>query len=100
MFSLIVSTTAYFSIKFKLTDRCESYATTLACLKLYDAVQRPRVSRYGLKTFLCIFWNSCGVLHDRLLEMSLRVSPYVNYHKLGIYENGLTEVNIQMKFKA
>ncbi len=33
-------------------------------------VQRPRVSRYGLKTFLCSFWNSSGVLHDRLLETS------------------------------
>ncbi len=47
-----------------------------------DSVQRPRVGSYDLKIFLCIFWNSGGLLHDRLLEMSLVVTPYVNYHRL------------------
>ncbi len=37
--------------------------------------------RYGL-TFLCIFWNSSGVLHDRILRMNLMVTPYAKYHKL------------------
>ncbi len=43
--------------------------------KPHDSVQLPRVSRYGLKTFLCISWNSCGVLYERLLEMILMVTP-------------------------
>ncbi len=34
------------------------------------------------QTFLCIFWNFSGGLQDRLLEMSLMVTPYVKYHKL------------------
>ncbi len=45
-------------------------------------MQRPRVSKYGLKTFLCIFWNSSGVLQNELLETSLKVTPYVKYHTL------------------
>ncbi len=44
--------------------------------KPHDSVQRPRVSRYGLKTFLYILWNSYGVLYDILLEMSLMVTVY------------------------
>ncbi len=47
-----------------------------------DSVQRPRVSRYALKTLLCIFWNSSGVIHDRVSEMSLMATPYAKYHKL------------------
>ncbi len=36
----------------------------------------------GLKTLFCIFWNSSGVLHDRVSEMSLMATPYVKYYKL------------------
>ncbi len=50
---------------------CNNHGKTFVYLKPHDAVQRPRVSRYGLKTFVCISWNSSGVLHGRLLEMSL-----------------------------
>ncbi len=85
-FCLIVSTAAHLSIKFKLSNRCGSYATTtgkrLAYLKPHDSVQRPRVSRYVLKTLLCIFWNSSGVLHDRVSEMSPVSTPFAKYHKL------------------
>ncbi len=49
---------------------------------LEASVQRPRVSRYGLKALLCIFWNSSGVLHDRVSELSLMATPYAKYHKL------------------
>ncbi len=59
-----------------------NYEKNLACLKPPDSVQRPRVSRYGLKTLLRIFWNSSGVLHDRVSEMSLMATPYAKYHKL------------------
>ncbi len=51
-------------------------------LKPLDSVQRPRVSRYGLKTLLRIFWNSSGVLYDRVSDMSLMATAYVMYHKL------------------
>ncbi len=56
-------------------------------LKPYGSVQRPRVSKYGLKTFLFIFWNSSCVPHERLLEVSLSVTLYVNYHKLSQVAN-------------
>ncbi len=49
-FCLIVSTAAHLSIKFKITNRC---GKKLAYLKPPDSVQRPRVSRYGLKTLIC-----------------------------------------------
>ncbi len=55
----------------------------LVYLKPHDSVQRPEASRYGLETFLCIFWNYSGVLHDRLLEMRLMVTAYVKYHKFN-----------------
>ncbi len=61
---------------------CNNYEKRLVFLKPHDSVQRPRVSRYNLNTFLCIFWNFSGVLHDKLLEMSLMVIPYVKYRKL------------------
>ncbi len=38
------------------------------------------MSRYGLKSLLCIFWNSSGVLYDRLLFIvtnSLRLLPTI-----------------------
>ncbi len=35
-----------------------------------------------MKTGLCIFWNSVGVLHDRVSEMSLMATPYAPYHSL------------------
>ncbi len=54
----------------------------LPYLKPRDSVQRPRVIRYGLKTPLCIFWNSLGALHDRVSEMSRMATPYAKYHKL------------------
>ncbi len=60
----------------------DNYGKKLLYLKPPDSVQRPRVSRYGLKTLLCIFSNSSGVLHDRVSEMSLMATPYVKYHKL------------------
>ncbi len=61
---------------------CNNYGEKLAYLKPPDSVQRPSVSRYGLKTLLCIFWNSSGVFHDSLYEMSLMTTPYIKYHKL------------------
>ncbi len=45
-------------------------------------MQRPRVSRFGLKFGLGILWNSPGVLKDWPLEQSLRVTSVVRYHKL------------------
>ncbi len=54
----------------------------LTYLKPPDSLQRPRISRCGLKTLLCIFWNSSGVLHDRVSEMRLMATPYAKYHKL------------------
>ncbi len=62
---------------------CNNYGKRLAYLKPPDSVQRPRISRYGLKTLLCIFWNSSGVLHDRVSEMSLMATPYVKYRNLA-----------------
>ncbi len=59
-----------------------NYGKNLAYLKPGDSVQRPRVSRYGLKTLLCIFWNSSVVLHDKVSEMCLMATPYATYHKL------------------
>ncbi len=61
---------------------CNNYGKRLAYLKPPDSVQWQRVSRYGLKTLLCIFWNSSGVLQDRVSEMSLMPTPYAKYHKL------------------
>ncbi len=61
---------------------CNNNGKKLADLENPDSVQRQRVSRYGLKTLLCIFWNSSGVLHDRVSEMSLMAPPYAKYHKL------------------
>ncbi len=61
---------------------CNNYGKNQAYLKPPDSVQRPRVSRYGLKTLLCIFWNSPGVLHDRVSETSLMETPYAKYHEL------------------
>ncbi len=61
---------------------CNNYGKRLAYLKPNDSVQRPRISRYGLKAFLCIFRNSSDVFHNRLKEMSLMATPYVKYHKL------------------
>ncbi len=58
-------------------------ANWLTYLKPPDSVLRPRVSRYGLKTLLCIFWNSSGILHDRVSEMSLMATPYAYYHTLN-----------------
>ncbi len=85
-FCLIVSTAAHLSVKFKLTNRCSSfpkfYWKNLAYLKPPDSVQWPRISTYGLKTLLCIFWKSSGGLHDIVSEMSLIATPYANYHKL------------------
>ncbi len=68
----------HLSIKLNLTNRFGSYATPmekLVHLKPRDSVQRPRVRRYSLKSFLSIFWNSSGVLHDRLLAASLMLTP-------------------------
>ncbi len=39
-------------------------------------------SRYGFKTLLCIFWNSSGVIYDRVSEMSQMATSCVKYHKL------------------
>ncbi len=61
---------------------CNNYGKKLAYLKPPDSVQRPGVSRYGLKTLLCIFWNSSGVLQNRVSEMSIMATPYAKYHKL------------------
>ncbi len=61
---------------------CKNSRKNLAHLKPPDSVQRPRVSRYDLKTLLCIFWNSPGVLHDKVSEMGLMAISYAKYHKL------------------
>ncbi len=61
---------------------CNNYGKNLLNLKPPDAVQRPRVSRYGLKALVCVFWNSSGFLHDRVSEMSLMATTYAKYHKL------------------
>ncbi len=61
---------------------CNNYGKNLAYLKPPNSVQLPSDSSYGLKTLLCIFWNSSGVLHDRVSEMSLMATPYAKYHKL------------------
>ncbi len=63
-------------------DPMQQLRETLVYLKPHDSVQRPWISKYGLKAFLCIFWNSSGVLQNRLLETILMETPYVNYHKL------------------
>ncbi len=39
-----------------------------ARLKLFETVQQLGVCRYGLKFFLCIFWNSSDVLYYEPLE--------------------------------
>ncbi len=61
---------------------CNNYGKKLAYMKPPDSVQRQRVSRYGLKTLLCIFWNSSCVLHDRVSEMSVMATPYAKYQTL------------------
>ncbi len=61
---------------------CNNYGKKQAYLKRPDSVKQPKVSRYGLKTLLCIFWNSSGVLHDRGLEMNLMATSYAKYQKL------------------
>ncbi len=61
---------------------CNNDGKKLFYLKPPDCVQRPRVSRYGLKTLLCVFWNTSGVLQDRLSEMNLMATPYTKYHKV------------------
>ncbi len=61
---------------------CNNYGEKLAYLKPPDSVQRPRVSRHGLKTLLCIIWNSSDVLHDRVSEMSRMPTLYAKYRKL------------------
>ncbi len=63
---------------------CNNYGIKLAYLK---PPASGRVSRYGLKTFLCIFWNSSGVFHDRPEKMSLMATPHVKYHKLTKVSN-------------
>ncbi len=47
-------------------DLIQQLREKLAYLKPPDSVQRPRVSRYGLKTLLCIFWNSFDVFYHTL----------------------------------
>ncbi len=61
---------------------CNNFGKNLTYLKPPDTVQRPSVSSYGVKTFLCIFWKSSGFLHDRVSEVSLMATPYAMYHKL------------------
>ncbi len=61
---------------------CNNYGTKLGYLKPSDCMQRPRVSRNSLKTLLCIFWNSSGVLQGGISEMTLMATPYAKYYKL------------------
>ncbi len=58
------------------------HGNNLAFQKPPDSVLRPRVRRYGLKTLLCIFWNSSAVPDDRVSEMSQMATHYAKYHKL------------------
>ncbi len=44
---------------------------------------RLRVGRYGVKSFICIFWNPFGVLHERPLEESPTKIHHVYHHKLN-----------------
>ncbi len=73
---------------------CKNYGKNLADLKPPDSVQRPRVSRYGLKTLLCIFWNSSGVLQKWALWQLLMLS-ITNWLKLPI--NIVPTTTIQRK---
>ncbi len=41
-----------------------------------------RVRRYGLRTFLCIFWDSSAIHHNRRLVMNLIVTPDIYYYVL------------------
>ncbi len=61
---------------------CNNYEKTLVYLKPPDSLQRPRVSRYGMKTLLCILLVFSDVLHDRVSEIILMATPYALYHKL------------------
>ncbi len=44
-------------------------------------MHRERVGWYDLKSFLCIFRNSFGVLHDRPLEKGLTATSDAYYNK-------------------
>ncbi len=58
---------------------CNNYGKNLAYLKPPDSVQRAVVSRHGVKTLVCIFWNSSGVFRNRPYKMSLVATPYAKY---------------------
>ncbi len=51
-------------------------------LKPHDPVQLPRVSNYGLKSFLNIFWRSSSILQGRPLGKVLMVTSGVYYQTL------------------
>ncbi len=61
---------------------CSNYGEKRAYLKPHDSMQRLRVSKYNMKPFICIFWNSPGVLLDKRLEKSLTVTSDLSCHKL------------------
>ncbi len=72
---------------------CNNNGKNLAYLKPHDTMQRPGVSKYGLQILLSIFWNSFGVLHDVVSEMSLMATPYGKYHKLTKVTNKYCSLN-------
>ncbi len=57
---------------------CNNYEKKLVYLKPHDSVKGPIVRKYGLKTFICIFWNYFDVLQNGLLETSQMVTLYIN----------------------
>ncbi len=65
--------------------KCNNYGKKRACLQPNDYVQRPRVSRYGMKFRFCIFWKPSGVLYYELLQKGQTVTS-------GVYCRQLTKV--------
>ncbi len=59
---------------------CNNYVKTFAYLKPPDSLQRPRVSRYGLRPF-AVFSGIPLVFFTIVSEMSLMATPYAKNHK-------------------
>ncbi len=58
------------------------YGKKRVWLQPNDSVQRPKVSRYGMKFLFCIFWNSSGVLYYELLQKGQTVTADVYCRQL------------------
>ncbi len=101
-FCSMTSTDVHLSIKVKLINMCKSYATSTGKSEAHDSVQRPWVSKCGLKSFLYIFWDFSGVLHEILLERSPTEFFNVYYHLLtkvaGNYRSHNKTATIRVSF--